>query len=124
MKTRDQANARELLACGFTNGAADVRSIVKAERARVEARPLWALPSYSAAMRAEIRADWLACPWAPAAPESFGVPSGAELRAQRARQAEQEAERAAGASAELRAELRARLAQAARLGWNRPATNC
>ncbi len=76
------------------------------------------------AARKAMRADWLACPWAPAAPDSFGVPTGAELRAQRKRQAEEAKEEAAGASGELRAELRARLAQASRLGWNRPATNC
>ena len=71
------------------------------------------------------RADWRACPLIQeASASSYGVPTGAELRAQRKRQAEEAKEEAAGASAELRAELRARLAQASRLGWNRPATNC
>lgn len=73
------------------------------------------------AARKAMRADWLACPWSPPAPDTFGVPTGAELRAQRKRQAEEAKEEAAG---ELRAELRARLAQSSRLGWTRPATNC
>ena len=74
--------------------------------------------------RAAARAGWLACPWSPAAPDSFGAPTGAELRAQRKRQGDKAKEEAGAASDELRAELRARLAQASRLGWNRPATNC
>ena len=74
--------------------------------------------------RAAARANWLASPWSPPAVVSFGVPTGAELRAQRKRQAEEAKEEAAGASDDLRAELRARLAQSSRLGWNRPATNC
>lgn len=71
------------------------------------------------------RADWLCSPLLPlASGTSYGIPTGAALRAQRNRQAEEAKEEAAGASGDLRAELRARLAQAVRLGWTRPATNC
>lgn len=63
------------------------------------------------------RADWRACPLTrEASASSYGIPTGAELRAQRARQAEREAERLKCATDEARAFVRECARRAARDG--------